>query len=147
MSKNNYFPTILVVIMLIAGFTTGTNAANWDTMFTTSQTTSIASSVVEPLPEMCLIRFANTKTGEFVDLPVPTDIAIAGNADLEADYINKITLLSKECECIGTLVSEPEYKTFYTPFILDKDGCSIKTSYLASSFFLFCTQTDLVKKL
>jgi hypothetical protein len=151
MSKSNYFPTILVVLMLIAGFTTGTNAADWNTMFNSETASSnvrktTTSSTVESAPETCKIRL-NTKAGEPVEGDVPVDTAISGDIESEADYINKVTLLSKDCECIGTLVSEPAYKTLYTPFKLDKNGCVIKTSYFARSIFLFCTKTELVKKL
>jgi hypothetical protein len=152
MSKNNYLPTILVAIMLIVGFTTGTNAAGWDMMTSQIDSTNTGktttSSTVETYPSLCPVKIANTETSDSGLVLFPVDFAFTfdlGND--EANYINKVTLLSKECECIGTLVSEPEYKTFYTPFILDKDGCAIKTSYLASSLFVFCTQTELVKKL
>jgi hypothetical protein len=159
MTKNNYgsssaVPSILVAFMLIAGFTTVTNAAG--PLSTTkvapinirSANPSVAT-VTEYPTVICKIKAIDLDTGAVSYISIPDGESTEDQyEDLGTQHFYKLILETKECDCIILWASTPDLsmggKINLTE--LDSNRCVVKSPFAVQSASIACTTSEIVVK-
>jgi hypothetical protein len=137
--------TFLVAIMMIIGFTTEANAAEWSnirTGITPITTSSVSTDSISSYPETCTILLILKEDGT----AIPIEITPGEPFVSFGEPVKKIILVTKECDCAGTAFSEMTYEGKFAQVFLDNNHCTAVPPFSLQSIMLACSLDDLIKK-